>query len=130
MRYFLTDIRNRARSFVCAEAASTLTTFALLAPVLIGAVGIGVDYARASLLKTKMQAIADSTAVMSARQLQLATATPGKVAAYAKSFIASQLNGVTSAVDVDANALTVRVRLTATVDRLLDVSLLGGNMPV
>ena len=86
--------------------------------------------ARAGLLKSKMQSIADSAAVMSARQLQLASSAPDKVAAYAQSYIASQLSGVTATVDVDAKALTVRVRLTAQVGRLMDISLLHGDVPV
>jgi hypothetical protein len=67
---------------------------------------------------------------VSARQLQLASATPEKVAAYAKSFIASQINGVTSTIDVDSKAYTVRVRMTANVERLLDISVVGTSMPV
>ena len=58
--------------FMRAEAASTLTTFALMMPVLAGAVGISIDYGRAALVKTRLQAVADSAALMSARQLQLA----------------------------------------------------------
>jgi hypothetical protein len=81
-------------------------------------------------MKSQMQAIADSAAVMSARQLQLASATPDKVAAFARSYVGSRLNGVTTAIDVDDKALTVRVRLTAEVDRLFDISLLQRNMPV
>ena len=50
---------------------------------------------------------------MSARQLQLAQSTSDKVTAYAKSYVESQLQGVTTAVDVDAKALMVRVRLTS-----------------
>lgn len=130
MRPLLTKASIRVREFVRADAASTLTTFSLLAPLLIGAVGMGVDYARASLLRTKMQALADTAAVASARQLQLASSTPDKVAAYAKSLVASQIDGVASTVDVDSKAYTVRVRLTSKVDRLLDISALGGNMPV
>jgi hypothetical protein len=121
---------SRALVFVRAETASTLTVFALMTPVLLGAVGMAVDYGRAGLLKTRMQNIADSAALMSARQLQLAQATSDKVAAFAKSYVASQLDGATTTVDVDAEALTVKVSLNATVDRLLGISLFQKSLPV
>jgi Flp pilus assembly protein TadG len=131
MRQALTKARNHALAFLRAEAASTLTTFALMMPVLAGAVGISIDYGRAALLKTRMQAVADSAALMSARQLQLAQSTSDKVTAYANSYVASQLQGVTTAVEVDPKAYTVRVRLTSDVTRMFDVlSFQGGNMPV
>ena len=131
MRQVLTRVRRHALAFVRAEAASTLTTFALMMPILAGAVGISIDYGRAALLKTRMQAVADSTALMSARQLQLAQATADKVIAFANSYVASQLTGVTTAVEVDPKAYTVRVRLTSDVARMFDVmSFQGGNMPV
>ncbi len=106
MNQIPTKAHNRALAFLRAEAASTLTTFALMMPVLAGAVGISIDYGRAALVKTRLQAVADSAALMSARQLQLAQSTSDKVIAYAKSYVASQLQGVTTAVDVDPKALT------------------------
>ena len=131
MNQILTKAHDRALAFLRAEAASTLTTFALMMPVLAGAVGISIDYGRAALVKTRLQAVADSAALMSARQLQLAQSTSDKVSAYAKSYVASQLQGVTTAVDVDTQALNVRVRLTSDVTRMFDVlSFQGGNVPV
>src|SRR5689334_18358285 len=129
MRNILTKARKRIQAFWRSDAANTLTTFGLVLPILVGAVGISVDYGRATLMRAKMQAIADSAALMSARQLQLASSTADKVAAFANSYVASQLSNVTSTVNVDQTALTVRIRLTATVDRFFDVSWMQ-NMPV
>jgi Flp pilus assembly protein TadG len=103
----------RAARFVRCERASTLTLFALSLPVLVGVTGVGVDYARAALMKSKMQGVADSAALMSARELQLATSTADKVSALAKSYAESQIGGVTAVANVDMDALTVRVNLDA-----------------
>ena len=77
-----------------------------------------------------MQSVADSAAVMSARQLQLAQATSDKVAAFARNYVASQLDSATTTVDVDTKALTVKVNLNANVDRVLDLLLFQSSMPV
>jgi Flp pilus assembly protein TadG len=130
MKQALDKFYSRAVAYLRSERASTLTTFALMTPVLLGAVGIAVDYGRAGLFRTRMQGIADGAAVMSARQLQLAQATSDKVAAFAQSYVASQLSGVATAIDVDAKALTVKVTLTAEVERILDISLIQKNVPV
>lgn len=101
------------------ERASTLTTFAVALPVLLGVVAMGIDYAGAAFMKTKMQRVADDAAVMSARQLQLATSTADKVSASAQSYVAARFGGATTTVDVDTKALTVRVQLDADVDPLV-----------
>src|SRR3954470_4130711 len=97
MQKFPEDFYSRLLAFLRSTGASTLTTFALMTPVLLAAAGMSVDYGRAALFRTKMQSIADSAAVMSARQLQLARVTSDKVAAFAKSYVASQLSEVTTA---------------------------------
>jgi Flp pilus assembly protein TadG len=130
MKETLAKLRNLAVAFRRAQEGSTLTMFALMLPVVAGAVGISIDYGRAALLRTQMQALADSAALMSARQLQLASSTSEKVAAFAKSYVEGRLGNVTAAVDVDSKALTVRVRLTSDVNRLFNIAMLQQNVPV
>jgi Flp pilus assembly protein TadG len=55
MKRVLESYCSRALTFARSETASTLMTFALATPVLLGAVGIAVDYGRAALLRTRMQ---------------------------------------------------------------------------
>src|SRR5690349_22807590 len=113
----LSRVRILAARWRRSEKASSLPMFALMLPVIAGAVGISVDYSRGVLLKTQMQAAADSAALMAARQLQLATATSDKVAAFAKSYVGDKLPNVTTTTDIDTKALTVKLTLTANVDR-------------
>src|SRR5687768_6473084 len=130
MKRGIERLSSGALAYVRLERANTLTTFALITPVLLGSVGIAVDYGRAALFRTKMQSIADSAAVMSARQLQLAQATSDKVSNFAKSYVASQLSEATTTVDVDTTELTVKVTLNAEVERFLDISLFQKSVPV
>jgi Flp pilus assembly protein TadG len=130
MKQALHQFYSRALVYWRSERAGALTTFALMTPVLLGAVGISIDYGRAALFRTKMQGIADGAAISSARQLQLAQATSDKIAAFAQSYVAGQLGGVTTVIDVDSKALTVKVTLTAEVERLLDISVIQKNVPV
>ncbi|MGZ3408767.1 MAG: pilus assembly protein [Xanthobacteraceae bacterium] len=67
---------------------------------------------------------------MSARELQLASSTAEKIAAYAKSYVASQLSGVTSVTNVDMSALTVHVKLDTDVGPVMGISVLNQTMHV
>src|SRR5262245_6704606 len=96
----LTKVRIFAARFRRSEQASSLPMFALMLPVIASAVGMSVDYSRGVLMKTQMQAAADSAALMAARQLQLATATADKVSAFAKSYVGEKLPNVTTTTDI------------------------------
>src|SRR5262249_20346199 len=76
------------------DAGSTSITFAIMVPVIMGAVGLGVDYVRAAATRTKMQAVADAAAISSARELQMAKSDPNKIAAIATNYVTSQLPGI------------------------------------
>ena len=66
------SIRRQAGRFAAAEAGNTAIVFALALPVLVAAAGAAVDYSTAASTRSKMQAVADSAALASARELQLA----------------------------------------------------------
>jgi Flp pilus assembly protein TadG len=107
------------------KRASTMTMFALSLPVVIGSVGVAIDYGRAAMTRSRMQAVADSAALMSARQMQLATATADKVSAFAKSYVTSQIAGVITTMNVDMGALTVNARLDTDYKPVVGVSFLA-----
>jgi Flp pilus assembly protein TadG len=123
-------LSERFADFVRSDAASSLTMFAIAVPLLLGAVGVAVDFGRATLMKAKLQAIADGAATLAAREMQLATATPDKLAAFAKSYVDSQLSGVATTTKVDMKALTVRVKLDTDVDPVMHLASLGEKMHV
>jgi len=97
--------------FVADEAAGTALVFALTLPVLVSAVGGGVDYSLASVTQTKMKSVADSAALASARELQLAQMDASKITVIANNVINSLIQDVTSQINVDFSAMTVEVTL-------------------
>ena len=117
-----------ATRFLRCERGSMLTIFAVAVPVLMGTVGIGIDYAKATLLRSKMQVVADHTALMAARQMRRTTETPDTASSLAKSYIASQIDGVTATVKVDTNALRVDVTLVSDFKPAISGSLIDSGM--
>lgn len=101
--------RWHARRFLADEAASTAIMFALSLPVLIAAMGAAVDYSFAAATRSKMQTVADSAAVASARELILARSDSNRITAVATNVVKQQLNDVTPTVNVDFKAMTVQV---------------------
>jgi Flp pilus assembly protein TadG len=93
------------------EAAGTLVTFALLLPVLVAAAGAAVDYSLAASTRSKMQAVADSAALASVREMQLARSDSSKITAIANNVVNSELKDVRSTVNVDFQQMTVQVIL-------------------
>ena len=63
------------RRLIRNESANVVTTFALATPVVFGVVGVAIDYSMASATRTKMQMVADSAAINSVREFQIAKAT-------------------------------------------------------
>jgi Flp pilus assembly protein TadG len=125
MARLLTMTGRMVARFARCRRAGTATLFALSLPLAIGAVGVAIDYGRATLMRTKMQSVADSAALMSARQMQLATATADRVAAFAKSYVTSQLAGVTPTINVDMDALVVTAKLDTDYKPVVGVSFLA-----
>jgi Flp pilus assembly protein TadG len=97
--------------FVANEAASTAIVFALALPVFTIVAVEGVDYSLALLTETKMQSVADSAALASVRELQLARTDPNSLTALANNLVDSSLQNVTTQVKVDSQALTVQVAI-------------------
>ena len=104
----------QAGNFVFNEAAGTAVIFSLMLPVLVAAGGGGVDYGLASMTQLKMKSVADSAALASARELQLAQMDASKVTVIANNVINSMIQDVTSKVDVDFSARTVQVTIQKT----------------
>src|SRR5262245_27621337 len=110
-RSYASLLRLRTARFIDDEAAGTMTIFALTLPVVIAAAGAAVDYSRAASTRTKMQAAADSAALASARELQLARMDASRITAIANNVVNSTLQNVATKVDVDFKAMTVKVDL-------------------
>ena len=83
--------------------------FALTLPVVVAAGGAAVDYSLAASTRSKMQAVADSAALASVRELQLARTDSSRVAVIANNVINSSLQNVTPTITVDFQAMTVQV---------------------
>ena len=99
----------QVRRFVGNEAAGTATMFALILPVLIAAGGAAIDYSFALMTQTKMKGVADSAALASVRELQLARTDSSRVTVIANNVINSLLQDATSTINVDFQAMTVQV---------------------
>ena len=103
------SVVRQAGRFVVDEAAGTAIIFAVTLPVLIAAGGGGIDYSLASLTQDKLKSVADSAALASARELQLAQMDASKVTVIANNVISSLIQDVTSKINVDFSAMTVEV---------------------
>src|SRR3954453_7085511 len=103
------SLRRRAGRFLVDEAAGTMMIFALTLPVAMAAGGAAVDYSLAASTRSNMQAVADSAALASARELQLARTDSSSITAIANNFINSSLQDVTTEIKVDFQAMTVQV---------------------
>jgi Flp pilus assembly protein TadG len=68
-------------------------TFAMSAPVLIGSLGVAIDFVNYNRVKTDLQAAADAAAVAGAREMQLAQSDSEQVTSAALSFAAHRLTG-------------------------------------
>ncbi len=73
-------------------AANIAVSFAIAAPVLLGALGLSIDYVMITRKTAALQAIADSAAVASAHELPLANSNAGIVEASAKSYVEANLH--------------------------------------
>jgi len=93
------------------EAAGTAMTFALVLPILFAAGGAGIDYSYALMSQTKMKGVADSAALASVRELQLARTDASRITAIATNVVNSQIHDATTTVNVDFQAMTVQVTI-------------------
>jgi Flp pilus assembly protein TadG len=116
------------RRLIRSECASVATTFALATPVVFGVVGVAVDYSMASATRTKMQMVADSAAINSVREFQIAKASAEGVETSAQSYVNSQISGVTVQARADDKALTVNVVIEKDVGLTIGKVIGSGNM--
>jgi Flp pilus assembly protein TadG len=105
------SVNRQAGRLVADEAAGAMIVFALTLPVLMAATGMAVDYSLAASTRSKMQAAADAAALASVRELQLARPDSDRIAAIANNVVNNSLQNVTTAVNVDRQAMTVRVAI-------------------
>src|SRR5664279_1789167 len=103
------SMMRQAGRFIGNEAAGIAMTFALTLPVLMVAGGAAVDYSLAALTQSKMKGVADSAALASVREIQLARTDSSRITAIANNVINSLLQGVASTINVDIQAMTVQV---------------------
>ena len=105
------SIIRQAGRLVGDQAAGTALTFALILPILIAAGSAALDYGFALMTQTKMRGVADSAALASVRELQLARTDSSRVTVIANNVINSLLQGATSTIKVDFQAMTVQVAI-------------------
>jgi Flp pilus assembly protein TadG len=121
------SVRRQAGRLVADEAAGTLIIFALTLPVLMAAAGAAVDYSLAASTQTKMQAAADAAALASVRELQLARADTDRITAIANNVVNNSLQNVTTTINVDFQAMTVRVAIEKQYTPVIQISALEHN---
>lgn len=102
--------------FVRDQRGATMLLFALALPVMIGAVGVAIDYGYASVMKTRLQGAADAAATAAAREMHVATTDKSRIQAVAESVVKANLgdaaSGVKVATSTGTNPVSVRVDLS------------------
>ncbi|MFI5012912.1 MAG: pilus assembly protein TadG-related protein [Hyphomicrobiales bacterium] len=101
------------------QRGNTALLFALLLPVMVGFAGVAIDYTNAVSQRSKLQGIADASALAAAREFRLGNANPATIALVAANFARAELTGrnlsATVAPSTDTTNKTVTVRLAASV---------------
>jgi Flp pilus assembly protein TadG len=114
----LTKIRNIWRDFVRAKDGNTLITFALAFIPVVGLTGAAVDYSHASLIKSTMQAVGDTTALAMAQTASTQTAASLQTAAdnyYRAVFTRTDIQNLqVTATYSNTNGSTVVINATGT----------------
>jgi Flp pilus assembly protein TadG len=98
------------------KSGNILMMFALLLPLLVGAVGAGVDYGRSYLIEQSLQEIADASALAGARQFVIAAETPQIPDSVAHNvaqtgILGAELSGAVDRVSVDNDEPSVTVAI-------------------
>ena len=98
------------------SCGSTLVTFALSLPVLLGVVGVGIDFGTLSMKRSTLQAAGDAAALAGAKELALASSTDSSISGSAQAFLVEQLkSGDSSAVgevSIDRVKGSVTIKVT------------------
>ena len=103
------------RAIVC-ESGATLVMYALATPVLLSMAGGALEFVRLTSLKAKLQSIADTAALSTARQFAVADSDSNKLRAAANAYIRAHLDrsikNLNAKIAVDTQARTVSVALS------------------
>src|ERR1700761_2342726 len=81
-------IREVAKRFISAKAGNVAVTFAIAGIPIISFVGAAIDYSRANMARSSMQAALDSTALMLSKDLSSGKITSSQVQAKASTYFA------------------------------------------
>lgn len=107
---------NRLKRLLLNTSGNTIVTFALALPMLLGGVGIGVDFGTLSMKRSELQAAGDAAALAGAKELSLASSTDISIEASAQAYLAEQLKGTTSSISgnvvIDRAMGSVTVQVT------------------
>lgn len=102
--------------FVRDQRGATMLLFALALPVMIGAVGVAIDYGQMTVAKARLQGAADAAATAAARELHLANTDNSLAQSVAESVVKANLGdagaGVRVATRVIPDPVAVRVELS------------------
>jgi Flp pilus assembly protein TadG len=90
-------------------SGATALIFGLVLPVLMGVTGMAVDYGLLLDTRSKAQTAADTAAIASARELQLANVDTAKVTNLANNYVHARMPAATVQTNVDVKAGTVQV---------------------
>ena len=105
-----------AKAFARCQSGSTAILFGFMSAVILLLIGGTIDFLRLSSFKSKMQSLADATAVLSARSISVAQSDEASVKALAETYIKSyadkSIADVTASISV--NMAVRRVALTLT----------------
>ena len=83
------------------SSGTTLVTFALALPALLGVVGVGFDFGTLSMKRSTLQVAGDAAALAGAKELALASSTDSSISASAQAFLVEQLKSGDSAAVAD-----------------------------
>ena len=100
---FASRLGNLLRSFKRNESGNIVITVAIAAPVLLGAVSVGLDMANINQSKTQLQAIADSAALAAAREMRLGNAVQQTIDQVARNYVNSIVYSSTKLKDVQTS---------------------------
>ncbi len=100
-------IRSIAYCFGAAKKGNTAIVFAIAIIPIISFIGAAIDYSRANMARSSMQAALDSTALMLSRDLSQGTITTSQIGAKAQSYFTALYN------NKDATGVSVSATYTA-----------------
>jgi len=118
-------VRAQVRRFLRASSGNILISAAILFPVLVLIVGVGIDYALVTKQKSRLQLAVDAAALATAREMSLSDANTARLTAAAKATVKHNLGdqadsssggGADVSVNVDRREMIVRVNASQTVE--------------